>query len=58
MSAKIQNEKRIETNLLKCLNDGNISSTYPFIFRTMLLQFICDVHNREGDDKMTWKTKR
>jgi hypothetical protein len=48
MSAKIQNEKRNETNLLKWLNDGNISSTYPFIFRTLLLQFLCGVHNREG----------
>ncbi len=58
MSAKIQNEKRNETNLLKWLNNGNISSTYLFIFRTLLLQFLYDVHNREGDDKMTCKTKR
>ena len=34
MSAKIQSEKRNETNLLKWLNNGNISSTYPFICRT------------------------
>jgi hypothetical protein len=41
MSAKIQNEKRNETNLLKWLNNGNISSTYPFICRTLLLlQFL------------------
>jgi hypothetical protein len=32
MSAKIQNEKRNETNLLKWLDDGNIESTYPFYF--------------------------
>jgi hypothetical protein len=44
MSAKIQIEKRNQTNLLKWLNDGKvIESTCLFIFRTLLLQFLCDV---------------
>ena len=51
MSAKIQNEKRNETNLLKWLNYGNISSTYPFLFAVRCSSLF--VHNREGDDKMS-----
>ena len=58
MSAKILSEKRNETNLLKWLNDGNISSTYPFILRTLLLQILCDVHTREGDDKMSVENEK
>jgi hypothetical protein len=59
MSAKIQIEKRNQTNLLKWLNDGKvIESTYLFIFRTLLLQFLCDVHNREGENKMSVENEK
>jgi hypothetical protein len=29
-----------------------------FIFRTLLLQFLCDVHDREGDDKMSVENEK
>ena len=56
MSAKIQNEKRNETNLLKWLNYGNISSTYPFLFAVRCSSLF--VHNREGDVKMSVENKK
>jgi hypothetical protein len=51
--------KRNQTKLQKWLNDENIELTYPFICRTLLLQFLCcDVHNREGDDKMSVENEK
>ena len=49
--------KRTQTNLLKCLNDGTIESTYRFIFRTLQWQFLC-AHNREGDNKMSVENEK